>query len=162
MMESLARSASCTLRHLFIPVGVTTRKKPGFFGSQAFLFMSASVGKPFRFYGAARTASKSHKRFEKPPLWWLFETQVASRREQKWEEKRGAQNLTFAPSLGIVLSVSVIGAVVARFVHTEEVTGSNPVSRTKEPPFQRTGVLLCPPGQTHRQQSTAADTTTRE
>ena len=77
-------------------------------------------------------------------------------------EKRGAQNLTFTPSLGIVLSVSVIGAVVARFVHTEEVTGSNPVSRTKEPPFQGTGVLLCPPGQTHRQQSTAADTTTRE
>ena len=76
--------------------------------------------------------------------------------------KKGAQNLTFTPSLGIVLSVSVIGAVVARFVHTEEVTGSNPVSRTKEPPFQGTGVLLCPPGQTHRQQFTAADTTTRE
>ena len=86
--------------------------------------------------------------------------------KHKWllggKEKRGAQNLTFTPSLGIVLSVSVIGAVVARFVHTEEVTGSNPVSRTKEPPFQGTGVLLCPPGQTHRQQSTAADTTTRE
>ena len=86
--------------------------------------------------------------------------------KHKWllggKEKRRAQNLTFTPSLGIVLSVSVIGAVVARFVHTEEVTGSNPVSRTKEPPFQGTGVLLCPPGQTHRQQSTAADTTTRE
>src|SRR5690606_15841965 len=27
-------------------------------------------------------------------------------------------------------AVSAIGAVVARFVHTEEVTGSNPVSRT--------------------------------
>ena len=26
--------------------------------------------------------------------------------------------------------LSAIGAVVARFVHTEEVTGSNPVSRT--------------------------------
>ena len=26
--------------------------------------------------------------------------------------------------------MSAIGAVVARFVHTEEVTGSNPVSRT--------------------------------
>lgn len=139
-----------------------TRKKPGFFGSQAFLFMSVSVEKPFRFYDAARTASKSHKRFEKPPFLWLFETQVASRREGNGKEKRGTQNLTFTPSLGIVLSVSVIGAVVARFVHTEEVTGSNPVSRTKEPPFQGTGVLLCPPGQTHRQQSTAADITTRE
>ena len=55
--------------------------------------------------------------------------------KHKWllggKEKRRAQNLTFTPSLGIVLSVSVIGAVVARFVHTEEVTGSNPVSRTK-------------------------------
>lgn len=33
------------------------------------------------------------------------------------------------PKLGRVLSA--IGAVVARFVHTEEVTGSNPVSRTE-------------------------------
>ena len=29
------------------------------------------------------------------------------------------------------LSARAIGAVVARFVHTEEVTGSNPVSRTE-------------------------------
>ena len=54
--------------------------------------------------------------------------------KHKWllggKEKRRAQNLTFTPSLGIVLSVSVIGAVVARFVHTEEVAGSNPVSPT--------------------------------
>ena len=57
-------------------------------------------------------------------------------------------NLTSPQTVGIVLSVSVIGAVVARFVHTEEVTGSNPVSRTKEPPFQGTGVLLCPPRRT--------------
>lgn len=77
--------------------------------------------------------------------------------------KKGAQNLTFTPSLGIVLSVSVIGAVVARFVHTEEVTGSNPVSRTKEPPFQGTGVLLCPPVFVPTSStSPAADTTTRE
>ena len=67
--------------HRDTPVGVTTREKPGFFGSRAFLFISASVGKPFRFYCAARTASKSHKCFEKPPLWLLFETQVASRRQ---------------------------------------------------------------------------------
>lgn len=66
-----------------IRLGSPLGKKPGFFGSQAFLFISVSVGKPFRFYGAARTASKSHKCFEKPPLWWLLETQVASRREQK-------------------------------------------------------------------------------
>ena len=59
-------------------------------------------------------------------------------------------NLTSPQTVGIVLSVSVIGAVVARFVHTEEVTGSNPVSRTKEPPFQGTGVLLCPPRRTLR------------
>lgn len=148
--------------HRDTPVGVTTKKKPGFFGSQAFLFISVSVGRSYRFYGAAAYSSKSHLCFEKPPFLWLFETQVASRREGNGKKKRGAQNLTFTPSLGIVLSVSVIGAVVARFVHTEEVTGSNPVSRTKEPPFQGTGVLLCPPGQTHRQQSTAADTTTRE
>ena len=43
-------------------------------------------------------------------------------------------NLTSPQTVGIVLSVSVIGAVVARFVHTEEVTGSNPVSRTSHPP----------------------------
>ena len=30
----------------------------------------------------------------------------------------------------MVRVLSAIGAVVARFVHTEEVTGSNPVSRT--------------------------------
>ena len=42
-------------------------------------------------------------------------------------------NLTSPQTVGIVLSVSVIGAVVARFVHTEEVTGSNPVSRTRHP-----------------------------
>ena len=130
--------------------------------ARLFLFISVSVGRSLRIYGAAAYSSKSYKCFEKPPFLWLFETQVASRREGNGEKKRGAQNLTFTPSLGIVLSVSVIGAVVARFVHTEEVTGSNPVSRTKEPPFQGTGVLLCPPGQTHRQQSTAADTTTRE
>lgn len=47
--------------------------------------------------------------------------------------------MTFTPSLGIVLSVSVIGAVVARFVHTEEVTGSNPVSRTNNPRFKERG-----------------------
>ena len=29
-------------------------------------------------------------------------------------------------------SIGAIGAVVARFVHTEEVTGSNPVSPTEE------------------------------
>ena len=92
------------LRHRYKPVGVTLGKKPGFFGIQAFLFISVSVGRPLRFYGAA-----------------AYSTGI----------KKGAQNLTFTPSLGIVLSVSVIGAVVARFVHTEEVTGSNPVSRTK-------------------------------
>ena len=57
--------------------------------------------------------------------------------------------MTFTPSLGIVLSVSVIGAVVARFVHTEEVTGSNPVSRTNNPRFKERGFYyahryLCP------------------
>ena len=95
------------------------------------MFISVTVGRPLRFYGAAAYSAKSHMCFEKPPLLWLFETQVASRREYNGSKKRGAQNLTFTPSLGIVLSVSVIGAVVARFVHTEEVTGSNPVSRTK-------------------------------
>ena len=55
--------------------------------------------------------------------------------------------MTFTPSLGIVLSVSVIGAVVARFVHTEEVTGSNPVSRTSHPPVctSATGVFVYSP-----------------
>lgn len=32
--------------------------------------------------------------------------------------------------------IGAIGAVVARFVHTEEVTGSNPVSPTPEGPFR--------------------------
>jgi hypothetical protein len=31
------------------------------------------------------------------------------------------------------MSARAIGAVVARFVHTEEATGSNPVSPTTEP-----------------------------
>ena len=31
-------------------------------------------------------------------------------------------------------ALGAIGAVVARFVHTEEVTGSNPVSPTKSEP----------------------------
>ena len=38
--------------------------------------------------------------------------------------------------------IGAIGAVVARFVHTEEVTGSNPVSPTdgkSVPPRKRTG-----------------------
>ena len=126
------------LRHRFIPVGVTTRKKPWFFGVRAFLFISVFVSGLW-LCGAVPTG-EGGKVFQKS--WFL--------------------NLTSPQTVGIVLSVSVIGAVVARFVHTEEVTGSNPVSRTKEPPFQGTGVLLCPPGQTHRQQSTVADTTTRE
>ena len=103
------------------PVGVTTRKKPGFFGSQAFLFMSLFV-RTLWLCGAV-PMGEGGKVFQKS--WFL--------------------NLTSPQTVGIVLSVSVIGAVVARFVHTEEVTGSNPVSRTKEPPFQGTGVLLCPP-----------------
>lgn len=41
------------LRHRYKPVGVTLGKKPGFFGSQAFLFISVSVGRSFKFYGAA-------------------------------------------------------------------------------------------------------------
>ena len=67
--------------------------------------------------------------------------------------------MTFTPSLGIVLSVSVIGAVVARFVHTEEVTGSNPVSRTNNPRFKERGFYYAhrvkptgsnPPATVHR------------
>ena len=46
------------LRHRYKPVGVTLGKKPGFFGSQASLFMSVSVGRPFRFYGAAVSLSR--------------------------------------------------------------------------------------------------------
>ncbi len=38
--------------------------------------------------------------------------------------------------------VRAIGAVVARFVHTEEVTGSNPVSPTDREPLARPGVLV--------------------
>ena len=106
------------------PVGVTTRKKPGFFGSQAFLFISLFV----------RTL-------------WLCGV-VPMGEGGKVFQKSWFLNLTSPQTVGIVLSVSVIGAVVARFVHTEEVTGSNPVSRTKEPPFQGTGVLLCPPRHT--------------
>ena len=46
------------LRHRYKPVGVTLGKKPGFFGSQAFLFISVSVGRSFRFYGAAVSLSR--------------------------------------------------------------------------------------------------------
>ena len=42
------------------------------------------------------------------------------------------------PMLCYFISAGAIGAVVARFLHTEEVTGSNPVS----PTFQVTGDLL--------------------
>ena len=52
--------------------------------------------------------------------------------------------------------IGAIGAVVARFVHTEEVTGSNPVSPTDEwsvPPgikpggadFSVSGLIVSPP-----------------
>lgn len=75
------------LRHRYKPVGVTLGKKPGFFGSQAFLFISVSVGRSFKFYGAAVNPSKSHKCFEKPPFLWLFETQVASRQEGNGKKK---------------------------------------------------------------------------
>ena len=45
--------------------------------------------------------------------------------------------------------MSAIGAVVARFVHTEEVTGSNPVSRTSiESSDVRSGDFLCIRGRT--------------
>ena len=45
--------------------------------------------------------------------------------------------------------MSAIGAVVARFVHTEEVTGSNPVSRTSiESSDVRSGDFLCTRGRT--------------
>ena len=46
--------------------------------------------------------------------------------------------------------MSAIGAVVARFVHTEEVTGSNPVSRTnvQESSDVRSGDFLCTRGRT--------------
>ena len=49
-----------------------TRKKPGFFGSQAFLFISASVRKPSRFYGAAAYSSKH--------LWLLCGSKKGERR----------------------------------------------------------------------------------
>ena len=41
-----------------IRLGSPLGKKPGFFGSQAFLFISVSVGRPFRFYGAAVSLSR--------------------------------------------------------------------------------------------------------
>ena len=41
-----------------IRLGSPLGKKPGFFGSQASLFMSVSVGRPFRFYGAAVSLSR--------------------------------------------------------------------------------------------------------
>ena len=41
-------------------------------------------------------------------------------------------NLTSPQTVGIVLSVSVIGAVVARFPDTEEVASSNLASPTKK------------------------------
>lgn len=66
-----------------IRLGSLLGKKPGFFGSQAFLFISVSVGRSLRIYGAAAYSSKSHLCFEKPPFLWLFETQVASRRKRK-------------------------------------------------------------------------------
>lgn len=158
IMKSLARSALCALITVTPRLGSPLGKSLASSEARLFclyLYLSEDLldsmmpPEPPR---KATSASRSHH-------FGCFS-------KHKWllggKEKRGAQNLTFTPSLGIVLSVSVIGAVVARFVHTEEVTGSNPVSRTKEPPFQGTGVLLCPPGQTHRQQSTAADTTIRE
>ena len=43
MMDFLARSASCPSVTCSHPVGVTLGKKPGFFGSQAFLFISVFV-----------------------------------------------------------------------------------------------------------------------
>ena len=42
-MDFLARSASCPSVTCSHPVGVTLGKKPGFFGSQAFLFISVFV-----------------------------------------------------------------------------------------------------------------------
>ena len=125
IMNSLARSALCALITIQTGWG-HTRKKPGFFGSQAFLFISVFV-RTLWLCGAV-PMGEGGKVFQKS--WFL--------------------NLTSPQTVGIVLSVSVIGAVVARFVHTEEVTGSNPVSRTKEPPFQGTGVLLCLPRRTLR------------
>ena len=41
-----------------IRLGSPLGKKPGFFGSQAFLFISVSVGRSFRFYGAAVSLSR--------------------------------------------------------------------------------------------------------
>ena len=41
-----------------IRLGSPLGKKPGFFGSQAFLFISVSAGRSYRFYGAAVSLSR--------------------------------------------------------------------------------------------------------
>ena len=120
IMKSLARSALCALITIQIRLGSPLGKSLGSSESRLFVFSLFTRG--LWLCGVA-PMGEGGKVFQKS--WFL--------------------NLTSPQTVGIVLSVSVIGAVVARFVHTEEVTGSNPVSRTKEPPFQGTGVLLCPP-----------------
>ena len=125
IMKSLARSALCALITIQIRLGSPLGKSLG--SSESRLFVFSLFARGLWLCGAV-PMGEGGKVFQKS--WFL--------------------NLTSPQTVGIVLSVSVIGAVVARFVHTEEVTGSNPVSRTKEPPFQGTGVLLCPPRRTLR------------
>ena len=120
MMDFLARSASCPSVTVTNRLGSPLGKSLG--SSESRLFVFSLFARGLWLCGAV-PMGEGGKVFQKS--WFL--------------------NLTSPQTVGIVLSVSVIGAVVARFVHTEEVTGSNPVSRTKEPPFQGTGVLLCPP-----------------
>ena len=110
IMKSLARSASCPSVTVTNPVGVTTRKKAWFLRKPGFFVFSLFV-RTLWLCGAV-PMGEGGKVFQKS--WFL--------------------NLTSPQTVGIVLSVSVIGAVVARFVHTEEVTGSNPVSPTEHHP----------------------------
>ena len=146
--------------HRDTPVGVTTRKEAlQSKGWGAFLFISASVRKPFRFYGAAAYSSKSHKCFEKPPLWLLIETQVASRREIK--KGRAKFDLHAKPRYSLIRKRDWRSGSALRSHrrgHWFEPSITHQIT-----PVSRNGGFIMPNGIcAHKQYNTAADTTTRE
>ena len=121
MMDFLARSASCPSVTCSHPVGVTLGKS--LFSSEARLFC---LYLSFQ----ERVKAKSHMCFEKPRLWWLLETHVAS----QWY--RGSGLYCADASAEAVVASAEPSAEPAAVTSADAAPSAEPLGLTTEPAKQ--------------------------
>ena len=123
---------SCFGRSLDLPIRNSSTTVPAVFAP-----VRGVQGSTGSVSGAASQPLSSPEPVGVPDRWRLYGTLFRNAKSPGEPRRGGCRRTVPAPELARgrdvgygFRAVSAIGAVVARFVHTEEVTGSNPVSRT--------------------------------